>query len=142
MQESSEPIPTHPARPRILLVEDYAPNVLVATTILEEYGYDCDVAGNGHEALERIAQQAYALVLMDVQMPGLDGFETTRMLRQRESEQGKQPLTVIAMTAHALEGDKQKCLAAGMNDYISKPFHPHSLCEKIAQYVFAEAAGE
>lgn len=117
----------------ILLVEDHAPNVLVATTVLEQFGYTYDVAGNGHEALERIATGNYQLALMDVQMPGMDGLETTRIRRAKEQREGLAHFPIIGMTAHALAGDRDRCVDAGMDDYISKPFDPELLQEKIEQ---------
>lgn len=101
---------------RILLVEDHHPNILIASTLLEGFGYRYDIAYNGEQALECLSRNTYSLVLMDVQMPGMDGFETTRILRSRES-QGKR-IPIIAMTAHALSGDRKRCLQAGMDDYI------------------------
>lgn len=124
---------THPAR--ILLVEDYKANVLVATALLEEMGHLYIVAHNGQEALELIKSQPFDLILMDVQMPGLDGLETTHFVRQWEKEQGLPRKPIIGMTAHALAGDREKCLAAGMDDYIAKPFHPDEFESKIAKYL-------
>ncbi len=119
-------------RPRVLLVEDYAPNVLVATAFLEEFGYDTDVAGNGQEAIDKVrAGSLYALVLMDVQMPGMNGLQCTRLIRDLEASEGRKPLTVIGMTAHALAGDRELCLDAGMDDYIAKPFSPDDLRAKL-----------
>ncbi len=117
----------------ILLVEDYEPNILVATTLLETYGYEFSVAKNGLEALELLAERRFDLILMDVQMQGMDGLETTRRFRQREAEQGLPRTPVFAMTAHALTGDREKCIEAGMDDYISKPFNPSSFESKLAE---------
>lgn len=117
----------------ILLVEDYKPNVLVATTLLSNFGYSYDVAIDGAEALEKLKTNNYDAVLMDVQMPVMDGYEAARQLRAWEKENNKKPIPVIAMTAHALTGDKEKCLAAGMTDYISKPFNANELQEKLVK---------
>jgi CheY-like chemotaxis protein len=93
--------------------------------MLESFGLRVSVAGNGLQALEALAGQAFDLVLMDCQMPEMDGFEATRRLRQREREKGMAESArqiVIALTANAIEGDRERCLAAGMDDYLSKPF--------------------
>lgn len=116
---------------KILLVEDYAPNVLVATTFLEEFGYLCDVASNGLEAVKKVQSNTYLLVLMDVQMPGMNGMDATRAIREYEATTGTH-VPIVGMTAHALQGDKDKCLDAGMDDYIAKPFDPPMLRDKIA----------
>lgn len=123
----------------VLLVEDYAPNVMVATSFLELFGYSCDVANNGAEALAYIqGGGAYRAVLMDVQMQGMDGLETTRRVRAFEQEMGRRPLHIIGMTAHALAGDRERCLAVGMDDYISKPFNPDELEHKLANCLKAD----
>jgi hypothetical protein len=109
----------------VLLVEDNAMNQLVATKILEKLGYSVVVAENGRVALEEIAEHAsegmpFDAVLMDCQMPEMDGYEATRQLRRLEGDEGRR-LPVIAMTAAAMEGDRERCLAAGMDDYVTKP---------------------
>ncbi|ESQ89011.1 hypothetical protein ABAC460_14630 [Asticcacaulis sp. AC460] len=116
---------------RILLVEDHEPNVLVATTFLEAFGYRIEVAGNGLIAFEALKAQDFDLVLMDVQMPGMNGFEATRLIRSHERQTGQAPVVIIGMTAHALAGDRDRCLAAGMDDYIAKPFDPEALRLKL-----------
>ncbi|MES2207592.1 MAG: response regulator [Pseudomonadota bacterium] len=123
-------------KPSILLVEDYAPNILVATLFLEQFGYTCDVAKNGREALEMIehSRENYIVVLMDVQMHELNGFETTKIIREQEDAKSLARLPIIGMTAHALAGDRERCIEAGMDDYISKPFDPMELKEKLASY--------
>ena len=118
-------------RPQILLVEDYAPNVMVAKKFLEEFGYECDVASNGIEAVEKSRTGHFAAALMDVQMHGMNGFEATQLIREFEKIKDKKRLPIIGMTAHALSGDKERCLAVGMDDYIAKPFNPDELKEKI-----------
>ncbi|MBW8734494.1 MAG: response regulator [Asticcacaulis sp.] len=110
-----------------LLVEDHDPNVLVATSFLDSFGFDTDVAGNGLEAFEKAKAKAYDVVLMDVQMPGMNGFDATQLIRQYERHQGRTPMRIIGMTAHAMAGDRERCLAAGMDDYIAKPFEPKAL---------------
>ena len=87
--------------PDILLVEDYQPNILVATTLLEQFGFPCDVATNGAQALERIRQHPYKVILMDVEMPEMNGFETTRRVRLMEEEMSRHATPIVAMTAYA-----------------------------------------
>lgn len=123
----------------ILLVEDYKANVLVATALLEEFGYHYTVANNGQEALQLIKQHAFDLVLMDVQMPGIDGFEATHFIREEEKQKGTH-VPIIGMTAHALAGDRERCLAAGMDDYIAKPFHPDEFRARLEKNLAARAA--
>jgi signal transduction histidine kinase/ActR/RegA family two-component response regulator len=120
---------------RILLVEDYDPNVLVAGAFLEEFGYSYDVASDGVQALERFKDATYVAVLMDVQMPKMNGFEATKTIRTIELQNRKAPLPIIGMTAHALAGDRERCLEAGMDDYICKPFNADELKCKLEAYV-------
>ncbi len=125
------PTPSIGDRKRILLVEDYPANVLVTSTFLEKFGYDCDVAGNGIEAIEKVQQNSYALTLMDVQMQGMNGLEATILIREHEKQKNLSRLPIIGMTAHAMAGDKERCLAAGMDDYLPKPFNSDDLHNKI-----------
>ena len=120
------------SRGRILLVEDYAPNVMVATAFLEEFGYAVDVSTHGRDAIEKVIYGAYVLVLMDVQMPGLNGLQATQLIREYEKLKQLPPVPIMGMTAHALAGDRERCLSMGMDDYISKPFNPAELENKIA----------
>jgi signal transduction histidine kinase/DNA-binding response OmpR family regulator/HPt (histidine-containing phosphotransfer) domain-containing protein len=113
---------------RLLLAEDNATNQKLALRLLSRLGYRADVAANGLEVLEALERQAYDVVLMDVQMPEMDGLEATRQLRERLPNA---PLYVIAMTANAMEGDREMCLAAGMDDYVSKPIRVESLIESL-----------
>ena len=119
-------------RPRVLLVEDYAPNVMVVTNYLEEFGYAYDIANNGSEGVEMAKKGQYFAVLMDVQMHLMNGFDATKLIREFERQYHKKPFHIIGMTAHALAGDRERCLAAGMNDYVAKPFSPKDLQEKLA----------
>ncbi len=122
----------------ILLVEDYEANVIVATALLEEFGYEYSVARNGQEALHKIKSLPFDLVLMDVQMPGIDGFEATHFVREWEKENnvvGKQRLPIIGMTAHALSGDRELCISVGMDDYLAKPYNPDEFKSKIEKYL-------
>ncbi len=118
----------------ILLVEDTAVNQEVALAMLENLGCSTDIASNGLEALDKLASQNYDLVLMDCQMPELDGYETTRCLREREQSQNLPRATVIALTAHAMVGDRQLCLDAGMDDYLAKPFTLNQLQTMLQRY--------
>jgi PAS domain S-box-containing protein len=118
---------------RVLLVEDYDPNVLVAGSFLEEFGYLYDVASNGKQAVQKFKNQKYAAILMDVQMPEMNGFEATKSIRTLESGTKRTP--IIGMTAHALKGDRERCLDAGMNDYICKPFNSDELKKKLEAYI-------
>jgi len=118
---------------RILLVEDNDINKMIALEMLEETGVDVDVAVNGAEAIAQLQQQQYELILMDVQMPIMDGYEATRRIRALDGELNSIP--IIAMTAHALEGDSGKSLEAGMDYHISKPFEPDDLIAIIVRFI-------
>jgi CheY-like chemotaxis protein len=104
----------------VLLVEDNDVNRLVAESLLESMGLDVDLAEDGEQALAATARCRYDLVLMDCQMPRLDGFATTAAIRAREG--GAHRNVIVALTAHAMRGDRARCLAFGMDDYLSKPF--------------------
>ncbi len=119
----------------ILLVEDYEPNVLVATIMFNNFGYRYDVARNGQEAIERFSPEKYSIILMDVEMPVMDGFETTKHIRGFEKTKGSAAVPIIAMTAHAMKGDREKCLEVGMDDYIAKPFNPYQLQAVLSKYL-------
>ena len=127
------PADTRNNKPVVLVVEDNPGNILVATTFLEQLGYAHEIARNGVEAVEKYASSAYAIVLMDVQLPGMDGYEATGKIRDIEKRNGWARAKVIAMTAFAYEGDKEKCLDAGMDDYIAKPVVIADLEAKISQ---------
>ncbi len=120
---------------KILIVEDYAPNILVVQTFLEQFGYDIDVAPNGKEAFDNAKIGGYSTILMDVQMPGLNGLEATQLIREYEKQMNLPRVPIIGMTAHALSGDRERCLSVGMDDYISKPFNPEELKEKLRSLI-------
>jgi CheY-like chemotaxis protein/HPt (histidine-containing phosphotransfer) domain-containing protein len=115
---------------RLLLAEDNITNQKVALKILEKAGYRAEAVSNGKEVLTALEKNPYDLILMDVQMPEMDGFETTAAIRHKEKEKGGY-LPIVAMTAHAMKGDRERCLEAGMDDYLSKPIQPKELMEVI-----------
>lgn len=119
----------------ILVVDDYAPNILLVTSLLDEIGCTFSIAKNGEDALRQTEEQKFDLILMDVQMPVMDGLKATRILREREKHQKIRRNNIIGMTAHALKGDRERCLGAGMDEYISKPFTPEDLQQKVRTLV-------
>ncbi len=123
----------------ILLVEDNATNRLLAETLLEKKGHAVTTAHNGKEALAALAEESYQIVLMDVQMPEMDGFEATGQIRAREEKTGKH-IPIVAMTAHAMKGDRERCLAAGMDGYVTKPIRAEELYRALAQFAPAASA--
>jgi len=133
------PAPAAPPAPaRLLLVEDNAVNCEVCLSILEQLGYkDVQVASDGREALDTLATGDFDLVLMDCQLPEIDGYQATRLIRDPSTPVRRHDVPIVAMTAHALAGDRQECLAAGMNDYLSKPIDPDALARTIAKWTGA-----
>ncbi|MCU0595309.1 MAG: response regulator, partial [Desulfobacterota bacterium] len=117
---------------KVLLAEDNPINQTLAVRMLEKRGYRVQVAPNGKEALEIFDREEIDLILMDIQMPEMDGFEATRLIRERE--RGKE-VPIVAMTAHALTGDRERCLAAGMDDYVAKPIKAETLFGAIDRCV-------
>jgi len=117
----------------ILLAEDNPVNQTFAVRTLEQFGHQISLANNGREALTALEQHTFDLVLMDIQMPEMDGFEATAEIRRREGETGKH-LPIIAMTAHAMAGDREMCVAAGMDGYVSKPIRVQELLQTIEQH--------
>ena len=119
----------------ILVVEDNLVNQTVAVRTLAKMGCCPTSAHNGEEALEKVKDADFDLVLMDVQMPGMDGLETTQMIRRREEENGRPRMPIIAMTAHAMSGDRERCLEGGMDGYITKPINVADLADAIFQWL-------
>lgn len=123
---------THYAGARILLVEDNAINLEVALEILKGTGLALDTAKNGREAVAMVRTTAYELILMDVQMPEMDGLEATRVIRSMASNRD---LPILAMSAHIFAEDRQACLEAGMNDFVAKPVEPQNLFATIIKWL-------
>ena len=119
----------------ILVAEDNLINQRVAIAILKKMGYSVDIARNGAEAIKALQLKDYKLVFMDIQMPEMDGLEATRKIRSSTSDAFNPDIIIIAMTAHALKEDREKCLAAGMNDYISKPLSPDDLSRLLQRWL-------
>ncbi len=131
----TRPVPLAAGPPlRILLAEDNPINRKVAVHILEKRGHRVRTAGNGNEVLEALDTEEFDVVLMDVQMPVLDGFETTARIRRNE-ERTRRHMPVVALTAHALREDRKRCLEAGMDDYVSKPLKPDELFRTLDRVV-------
>jgi CheY-like chemotaxis protein len=123
---------------RVLVVEDNPVNQKVAQLHLKKLGYSSDLAANGAEAVAALCHTRYDLVFMDQQMPQMDGLEATRTIRSSDKILNPE-VPIIAMTANALKGDKEKCIEAGMNDYLSKPINAEKLKQKIEKWLFDAA---
>lgn len=141
LSASALPPPEDSLRPcaRVLLVEDNAANILVAKSYLDIFGFNCAVAHNGAEGLEKHTRNPFDLILMDVQMPVMDGYEATRRIRAWEEEHGLRRTPIIAMTSHGRVEDRERCLNMGMDEYIPKPFRPEELKDKILDQLRAHA---
>ena len=135
--EPEEQAPSFHPETKILLVDDNKVNQLVALGILDEFGLDADVAGNGLEALKCVEESSepYEIIFMDCQMPEMDGYEATGLLKSGKYGEDVVKIPVVAMTANAMEGDKEKCFASGMDDYITKPIDPAKLEEILKKYL-------
>ena len=129
-------------RVRILLAEDNVTNQTVALKLLEKMGYRADAVANGLEAVNALKTVPYDLVLMDVQMPEMDGFAATKTIRDANSGVLNHKIPIIAMTAHAMDGDREKCIGSGMDDYITKPVNPEKLFQAIQKWAFSDELPE
>ena len=137
--KSSLALPAAACAPlRILLVEDNPANQKLATYVLQGRGHTVEIAGDGREAIYLTAQNRYDVVLMDVQMPEMDGLQATAAIRQRENGSGRVP--IIAITAHSLRGDCERCLAAGMDGYLSKPINAPDLVRIVERSASKESS--
>jgi CheY-like chemotaxis protein/HPt (histidine-containing phosphotransfer) domain-containing protein len=131
---------------RVLLADDNVINQKVASRLLQQMGYQADMASNGLEVLQALERKPYDVILMDVQMPRMDGLEATRQIRLRQKEAVPRPffnnpVMIIAMTANAMHGDQEKCLAAGMNSYVPKPVRPEALQAALEQFQVDRSGG-
>jgi len=121
----------------VLLAEDNAVNQRLASSLLERRGHKVVIANNGREAVEAVRRQSFDVVLMDVQMPEMGGFEATEAIRDVERGAGADRTPIVAMTAHAMKGDRERCLAAGMDEYLTKPLDPKLLCQMVEEIAAA-----
>ena len=128
----------HPLR--ILLAEDNVVNQKLAMRLLQQMGYRADLASNGIEAVESVQRQTYDVVLMDVQMPDMDGLQATALIRERESRLGLHT-PIIALTAHTMKGDRERCLAAGANEVLFKPVAMDALFEAMGRILAQDPGG-
>ncbi len=127
-----------PLSGHLLVAEDNRINQIYITEVLKSIGCTCDLAANGDEAVEAARKHGYDLILMDCQMPDMDGFTATREIRRREQAENRpQRLPIIALTANALSGDRERCLEAGMDDYLSKPIERATLHTLLEKYLTA-----
>jgi hypothetical protein len=127
-----------PASRRLLVVDDNSGNCVVAQTMLAKLGFECDVAVSGRESVQMVQSHAYPLILMDLQMPDMDGLRATAAIRAFEEDKPHTP--IIAVTASALVGDRERCIAGGMDDYISKPYWPKELAAILHRWIPRGAA--
>ena len=131
LEEPGAPASENVKAGEILLVEDYEPNILVATSYLEDLGFSYHAVRTGREAIDTLETRSFDAVFMDIQMPGMDGLEATRRIRESERRAGKKRVKIIGVTAHAMVGDRERCLEAGMDDYLTKPYTPADLQKKL-----------
>ncbi len=137
-RESSTSAPVNEGPLRILMAEDNPINQRVGKLILQRAGFDIDLVGDGNEALEAHRANPYDLILMDCQMPTMDGFEASRQIRSLDQPQ---PI-IVAVTANALVGERERCLEAGMDDYLSKPFQAEQLVALVKKWVAARRGAD
>jgi CheY-like chemotaxis protein len=141
-QDEAAPDPAEPVlggQVRVLLAEDNAINVLLATTLLEAVGYAVEVAVNGADAVAAVQRSRFDLILMDVHMPVMDGLEATRAIRALPGAAAEVP--IVAMTANAMTSDRDACLAVGMDDFVSKPFDPDAFITVVARCIERDRYG-
>lgn len=131
----AQPTPAPGARGRVLLVEDHEISQVVARAFLEHMGFEVDVAGDAPGALSSLIDRDYVLILMDCQLPGMDGYELTRRIRAAEAGPRARRTPIVALTAHATPADRQRCLDAGMNDYLTKPVGPQQLADTVQRWL-------
>jgi len=118
----------------VLVVEDSRINAMLVSALLGKYGLEPEAVANGALAIEKTEEKVWDLIFMDVQMPEIDGLECTRLIRRAEQRVGQKPAYIIALTADAMQGDAQRCLDAGMNDYLSKPLKHSELVAALQRY--------
>ena len=126
---------------RVLVADDVMANQILALKFLEMLGYEAEAVLNGVQVLAKLKEKEFDLILMDCQMPEMDGFEATRIIREGEQTSGKH-IPIIALTANAMSGDDRKCLEAGMDDYLSKPVKKDALEKMLAKWLGSISAGK
>ena len=129
--ESKAPPPPVKDDCHVLVVDDGPVNTMLARSVLQKVGYDVDVAFSGTEALEMMDRKSYQVVLMDIFMPDMDGIETTKRWRDQEKTLQRPAAAIIALTANVIESEREHFFAAGMNEYLAKPYHPSELRERV-----------
>ena len=140
--EAARPLITHQTlteaarqHARLLVAEDNPVNQMVVLSLLKRLGYHADTVANGNEAVKALQRIPYDLVLMDCQMPEMDGFEATRLIRKAETKTLNPMIAIVALTAHAMQGDRERCLEAGMDDYLTKPIKPTDLANMLERWL-------
>jgi CheY-like chemotaxis protein len=139
--EGAVPRPDHLIPLKLLLAEDGRVNQMVAIKLLEDRGHSVTVANDGREALEMFENETFDAILMDVQMPEMDGYQATEEIRKREEDSGSH-IPIIAMTANAMKGDRERCLEAGMDDYVAKPVRSRELFSVLEKFGPAKVANQ
>jgi CheY-like chemotaxis protein len=135
------PSETSAGPPRVLVVDDNLVNQKLSSKMLQRLGCEVQIVENGQLAVERLQERGFDVVFMDCQMPVMDGYEATRRVRIREENAKLARTPIVAMTANAMQGDREKCLAAGMDDYITKPFKPADFKRMLESWVTREVSG-